>query len=57
MIDILSQQTIGDIDQIFIEFELNNDLQEERKLRENNPAVKDAWEQYQIVLKLNRKNI
>lgn len=28
---------------------------EELKLRENNPAVKDAWEQYQVILKLNRK--
>jgi len=28
---------------------------EELDLRKNNIAVKDAWEKYQIVLKLNRK--
>lgn len=31
-------------------------MSEEEILREENPAVKDAWEKYQIVLKLNLKN-
>ena len=30
-------------------------LEEELELRENNPGVKDAWETYQMMLKLNRK--
>ncbi len=29
--------------------------EEEYDLRKNNASVKDAWEQYQVMLKLNRK--
>jgi len=29
-------------------------LQEEKELREHNASVKDAYEQYQITLRLNR---
>ena len=30
---------------------------EEETLREENAAVKDAWEKYQVILKLNMKNV
>ena len=30
-------------------------LREEEDLRKNNPAVKDAWEQYQMTLRLAKK--
>lgn len=37
-------------------FRENNEKEaEEKDLRENNPGVKAAWEQYQIMLKLSRK--
>jgi hypothetical protein len=29
--------------------------EEEKDMRINNPAVKDAWDQYQMVLRLSRK--
>ena len=35
--------------------ELKKEL-EELRIRDKNPAVKDAWDQYQTVLKLARKN-
>jgi len=31
-------------------------MSEEEFLRKNNPTVKDAWEKYQIALKLAKKN-
>jgi hypothetical protein len=29
--------------------------EEEKDMRINNPAVKDAWDQYQMILRLSRK--
>lgn len=36
-------------------YKVGKDANEELELRENNPGVKAAWEQYQIMLKLSRK--
>ena len=40
----------------FGDWDRHNELyQEELDLRENNAAVKEAWERYKVILELNRK--
>ena len=45
------EQAITDQEDALLKKELN-----ELRIRDRNPAVKDAWDQYQTVLKLARKN-
>jgi len=38
-----------------MQYDMSRQYSEEEDLRKNNPAVKDAWEQYQMTLRLAKK--